>query len=151
MDRPLILWIAAAVVFAVVEAATAQILTIWFCIGSIGAIIANVLGASLTVQAIVFVAVSLLTLVVARPYLRRFTRTKVQPTNLDMCVGQTALVTEEIDNLAGKGQAKIRGSLWTARSSDGSVIPAGAQVTVQAIEGVKLIVSPDAAQDTSAT
>ncbi len=143
MDRLLILWIAAAVVFAVIEAATAQILTIWFCIGSIGAIIAYALGASLTVQIVVFVAVSLLTLVIARPYLRRFTRTKVQPTNLDMCIGQQALVTERISNLDGTGQAKIRGTVWTARSSDGAVIEPGALVKVLSIEGVKLIVAPD--------
>lgn len=142
MDRLLIGWIAAAVVFAVIEAATAQILTLWFCIGSIGAILANVCGASVTVQVIVFVAVSVLTLVIARPYLRRFTRTKVQPTNLDMCVGQPALVTETIDNLAETGQAKIRGNLWTARSADGSVIESGKTVTVVRIEGVKLIVAP---------
>ena len=143
MDRLLILWIAAAVVFAVIEAATAQILTLWFCIGSIGAIIAYALGASLTVQIVVFVAVSLLTLVIARPYLRRFTRTKVQPTNLDMCIGQQALVTERISNLDGTGQAKIRGTIWTARSSDGAVIEPGALVKVLSIEGVKLIVAPD--------
>ena len=143
MDRLLILWIAAAVVFAVIEAATAQILTLWFCIGSIGAIIAYALGASLTVQIVVFVVVSLLTLVIARPYLRRFTRTKVQPTNLDMCIGQQALVTERISNLDGTGQAKIRGTIWTARSSDGAVIEPGALVKVLSIEGVKLIVAPD--------
>ncbi len=143
MDRLLILWIAAAVVFAVIEAATAQILTLWFCIGSIGAIIAYALGASLTVQIVVFVAVSLLTLVIARPYLRRFTRTKVQPTNLDMCIGRQALVTERICNPEGTGQAKIRGAVWTARSSDGSVIEPGALVKVLSIEGVKLIVAPD--------
>ena len=143
MDRLLILWIAAAVVFAVIEAATAQILTLWFCIGSIGAIIAYALGASLTVQIVVFVAVSLLTLVIARPYLRRFTRTKVQPTNLDMCIGQQALVTERISNLDGTGQAKIRGTIWTARSSDGAVIEPGALVKVLSIEGVKLIVASD--------
>ena len=142
MDRLLILWIAAAVVFAVIEAATAQILTIWFCIGSIGAIVAHALGASPTVQVVVFV-VSLLTLVIARPYLRRFTRTKVQPTNLDMCIGQQALVTERISNLDGTGQAKLRGTVWTARSSDGAVIEPGALVKVLSIEGVKLIVAPD--------
>lgn len=146
MDRLLILWIAAAVVFAVIEAATAQILTLWFCIGSIGAIIAYALGASLTVQVVVFIAVSLLTLVIARPYLRRFTRTKVQPTNLDMCIGQQALVTERISNLDGTGQAKIRGTIWTARSSDGTVIESGALVKVLSIEGVKLIVTPDDSQ-----
>ena len=142
MDRLLILWIAAAVVFAVIEAATAQILTLWFCIGSIGAIIAYALGASLTVQIVVFVAVSLLTLLIARPYLRRFMETKKQPTNLDMCVGQQALVTERISNLNGTGQAKIRGTVWTARSRDDVEIEAGTRVTVLSIDGVKLIVEP---------
>ena len=137
----LILWIALAVIFAVTEAATAQIITLWFAIGAIGAIIANVLHAPDLVQYIVFVVVSLLTLLVARPYLRRFTRTKVQPTNLDMCIGQTAIVTEDIDNTHETGAAKIRGNVWTARSKDGEPIPKDTPVTVAAIEGVKLIVT----------
>ena len=136
----LILWIALAVIFAVAEAATAQIVTLWFVIGAIGAIIANVLHAPALVQGIVFVGVSLLTLLVARPYFKRFVKTKIQPTNLDMCIGQTALVTEDIDNTREVGAAKIRGNIWTARSQDGSPIPAGTPVTVVAIEGVKLIV-----------
>lgn len=141
MDRLLIMWIALAVVFSVIEALTAQIITIWFAAGSIGSIIANVLGASPTVQLIVFVLISLLTLIIARPYLKKFTKTKVQPTNLDMCIGKDALVTEEINNTLGTGQAKIRGSVWTARSQNEAVIPEGSLVTVEAIEGVKLIVS----------
>lgn len=141
MDRLLIMWIALAVVFSIIEALTAQIITIWFAAGSIGSIIANVLGASPTVQLIVFVLISLLTLIIARPYLKKFTKTKVQPTNLDMCIGKDALVTEEINNTLGTGQAKIRGSVWTARSQNEAVIPEGSLVTVEAIEGVKLIVS----------
>ena len=36
--------------------------------------------------------------------------------------------------------AKVNGAVWSARSADDSVIPAGKTVTVKAIEGVKLIV-----------
>ncbi len=143
MDSLLIMWIALAVVFTVIEVATAQIVTIWFAIGSIGAIISNVNGANPVGQLIVFVAVSLLTLIVARPYLRKFTKTKVQPTNADMCIGQKAIVTEKIDNTLGSGQVKIKGNIWTARSSDGENIEADAVVIVQAIEGVKLIVKKE--------
>lgn len=143
MDSLLIMWIALAVVFTVIEVATAQIVTIWFAIGSIGAIISNVIGANPVGQLIVFVAVSLLTLIVARPYLRKFTKTKVQPTNADMCIGQKAIVTEKIDNTLGSGQVKIKGNIWTARSSDGENIEADAVVIVQAIEGVKLIVKKE--------
>ena len=136
----LILWIALAVVFAVAEAATAQIVTLWFVIGAIGALIANALHATALVQGIVFVGVSLLTLVIARPFFKRVLKAERQPTNLDMCIGQTAVVTEGINNTLETGAAKIRGNVWTARSESGEEIPAGASVTVVAIEGVKLIV-----------
>ena len=140
MDNLLWVWIALAVVFGVIEAATAQIVTIWFAVGAVGAVIANVSGANLTVQLIVFVAVSILTLIIARPYLKKFTKTEMQRTNADMCIGETAVVLEEINNTQGTGQVKVRGSVWTARSRDNTVIPAGENVHVEKIEGVKLIV-----------
>ena len=141
MNTILIVWIALAVVFALIEAATAQIITIWFAVGAVGAVIAHLLGASLLVQFLVFVLLSVLTLVVARPFLVKFTRTKTQPTNLDMCIGQEALVLEEINNTNVTGQAKVRGAIWTARSQNGSVIPKDTIVIINAIDGVKLIVS----------
>ena len=144
MDNLLIMWIALAIVFAVIEAITFQVVTIWFAVGCVGAIIANVVHASPLVQLIVFVALSILTLVIARPYLKKFTKTKIQPTNADVCIGKQAIVTEEINNALSTGQAKIRGVIWTARSfEDNTVIPEGTTVTVKAIEGVKLIVTVD--------
>lgn len=140
-DKLLWVWIALAVVFGVVEAATAQIVTIWFAIGAIGALIANAAGAGVTVQLSVFVAVSILTLIIARPYLKKFTKTEMQRTNADMYIGETAVVLEEIDNTRGTGQVKVKGSVWTARSRNNSVIPTGENVYVEKIEGVKLIVS----------
>lgn len=140
MDTLLIVWIVLAIVFAVIEAMTAQIVTIWFAVGTIGAIVANVLNASEFVQLVVFVAVSILTLIIARPYMKRFTKTNVQPTNADMCIGEKAIVTEEINNILSTGQAKIRGNVWTARSVDSSIIEKDSYVIVTAIEGVKLIV-----------
>ena len=135
------MWIALAVIFGVVEAATAQIVTIWFAVGSVGALIANVVGAGTTVQLVVFVAVSILTLIIARPYLKKFTRTEMQRTNADRCIGETAIVTEEINNTQGTGQVKVGGNIWTARSLDSAIIPADEKVIVEKIEGVKLIVS----------
>ena len=144
MDNLLIMWIALTIVFAVIEALTLQVVTIWFAVGSLGAIIANVVHASPLIQLIVFVALSILTLVIARPYLKKFTKTKTQPTNADVCIGKRAVVTEEINNTLATGQVKIRGIVWTARSADdGIVIPEGTVVTVKAIEGVKLIVTTE--------
>lgn len=141
MDKMLIMWIASAVIFFVVEVLTSQIVTIWFAIGSIGAIFANVLGAKTVLQIVVFAALSLVTLLIARPYMKKFTQTQVQPTNADMCIGAKAVVTEDIDNTNGTGQVKVKGAVWSAKSADDSVICEGTVVTVKKISGVKLIVA----------
>ena len=58
-------------------------------------------------------------------------------TNADRYIGKAGVVTEQIDNEAARGLVKVLGSVWTARSADGSVIPAGANVEICAIDGVK--------------
>ena len=50
------------------------------------------------------------------------------------------VVVEEINNLEGKGQVHVNGIVWSARSSDGSVFKKDERVTVEKIDGVKLIV-----------
>lgn len=136
----LIFWIAMLVILIIVEAVTAQMVTIWFAAGAAAAIVAELLGAQVWLQWIVFVAVSAITLVATRPLVRKLTQTKVQPTNADRCIGQTAIVVEDINNVEGKGQVHVNGVIWTARSSDGSVFKKDERVTVEKIDGVKLIV-----------
>ena len=140
MDKMLIVWIASAVIFFVIEVLTSQIVTIWFAGGSIGAIFANVLKAETIWQIVVFAVLSLITLLIARPYMKKFTQTKVQPTNADMCIGSKAVVTEDIDNTKGTGQVKIKGAVWSAKSNDEEVISKDSVVIVKSISGVKLIV-----------
>lgn len=138
------IWVAAVIIFAVVEGMTAQLVSIWFVVGSIGALVASLLGAPWWVQGVVFLVLSLLTLVCTRPLMRKLTRVKPVETNADRAIGKTAVVTEEIDNLAGKGQVNVQGAVWTARSVNDDVkVPVGQHVVVQKIEGVKLIVSFD--------
>lgn len=136
----LLFWIIALVVLIIVEAVTAQMVTIWFAAGALGAIVAERLGAEVWLQWVVFVAVSAIALVATRPLVRKLTKTKVQPTNADRCIGQTAIVTEEINNIEGKGQVHVNGVTWTARSLDGTVFKKDERVTVERIDGVKLIV-----------
>lgn len=136
----LIFWIVLLILLIVVEAVTAQMVTIWFAAGAAAAIVAELLNAQVWLQWVVFIVVSAVALVATRPLVKKLTRTKVQPTNADRCIGRIAVVTEEIDNIAGKGQVSVNGITWTARSSDGSVIGKDERVTVEKIEGVKLIV-----------
>jgi membrane protein implicated in regulation of membrane protease activity len=119
---------------------TAQLVSIWFVFGSITGLIAAICGAPIILQVIIFVLVTIITLIATRPIVKKKLNTKVQPTNADRCIGQDGVVIEEINNLAPSGQVKADGKIWTARSFDQSVIPNGTVVTVEKIDGVKLIV-----------
>ncbi len=140
MSKMMIIWIALAAVFAVVEACTVQLVSIWFTIGALAALIAETLGAKEATQLIIFVVVSVIALILTRPFVKKFSSSKIQPTNADMHIGQDAIVTQDINNTEATGTAKVKGVEWTARSADGSEIPTGEIVKVKAIEGVKLIV-----------
>ncbi len=133
-------WAALTVVLVIVEAATVQLVTIWFAVGSLAAVIANLAGANTVWQCVIFVAVSLVVLVLTRPYVKRAIEKRAVPTNADRCIGREAIVSEQIDNRAGRGQVKIGGIEWTARSEDDSIIGPDEVVVVKKIEGVKVIV-----------
>lgn len=134
------LWLCAAVLFGVVEAATAGLVSVWFAVGSIGAFFAALAHLSVTVQLVIFAAVSAAALAVTRPLVDRFGKQRHVPTNLDRVIGKTASVTESVDNSAASGAVYVDGKTWTARSADGAVIPAGTRVEIQWMEGVKLFV-----------
>ena len=140
MDYMIWVWLGAAVVFGVVEALTAGLVSIWFVAGSAAALIGAFLGAGLGVQVALFVVVSAAALAVTRPLVRRYTAGKAVPTNLDRVLGDSGKVMETIDNENSSGAVYVDGKTWTARSADGSVIPAGAAVQVLRMEGVKLFV-----------
>lgn len=141
MEYMIWIWIAATVVFAVAEAVSPQLISIWFMIGSLVALIASAFSAPLWVQLTLFVAVSVVTLAVSRPILKKYLKVRTVSTNADRYIGQTAIVTDEIDNSAGTGQVTVSGAVWTARSESGEVFVKDEKVTVKSIEGVKLIVS----------
>lgn len=133
-------WIVALIAFVVIEALTAQLLTIWFAVGSVAALIAEMLGAEVWLQWTVFVAVSAVVLIATRPFVKKLTKQKLQPTNADRCIGEIAIVTEKIDNIAGKGAVKVNGIEWSARTQSGETVESGNTVKVIKIDGVKLIV-----------
>lgn len=136
-----IIWAAAILLFGILEAVTAQLVSIWFVIGAAAALIAAFCGANLTIQVIVFTAVTILALVITRPLVKKYVSPKRERTNADRVLGQTGVVVEEINNLNATGQVKVDGKIWTARSQNNSIIPIDSQITIKEISGVKLIVS----------
>lgn len=135
-----IVWLIVMVVFIVVECFTYQLMSIWMAVGALAAVIANKLGADLTVQIVVFVVTSVVLIACTRPFFSKVVKTKKEKTNADNIIGKTAVVQNTIDNLKNAGTVKISGMEWTARAEDNSVIEAGEAVEILRIEGVKVIV-----------
>ena len=133
-------WIGLIVVTAAVEAATVQLVTVWFAVGGVAGLIAYAAGLEIWLQILIFAIVSAVALAVTRPLVKKFTNGRKMPTNADRFIGEKAVVTEKIENDLSKGAVKIGGLEWTARSVDSETAEIGEQVTVEAIEGAKLIV-----------
>ena len=137
---PSAFWLIALIVLLVGEAITIGLTFVWFAVGALGALIVAVLGGALWLQVVIFLALSGVTLALDRPVFARFLKTSHAATNADRVIGQTAVVTEQIDNLSGTGQVNVAGQIWSARSAHDVVIPRETEVRVLKISGVKVLV-----------
>ncbi len=135
-----IIWIIVLIAALILEAATAALVSIWFCVAAVPTIIAAVCGANLTVQLIIFTVVTVVCLIFTRPAIKKLMPNKFTPTNSELDVGKSAVVIEEINNAIGKGRVKLNGVDWAAVSIDNSIIPADAVVIVEEVRSAKLAV-----------
>lgn len=141
---PAFFWLFVAVAAAIVESATCDLVSIWFVPGALAAMISSFFVDWLWLQLTLFLGLSLVMLilmkVVFKKYLPQSRPTKM---NADAMIGTHCMVVDAIDNLREAGSVKIKGVVWSARSTDDAVkIEAGQLVTVAEIAGVKLICKP---------
>ena len=136
-----IFWLILFVVLLIIEIFTMGLTTVWFAGGALVAFVLAFAGLGLPVQIIVFLLVSILLLVLTRPIAIKFFNQERQKTNADSLIGQRAVVLETIDTLHGTGRVEVNGMEWSAKAEDLSVvIEAGTVVSIEGIQGVKLIV-----------
>lgn len=136
-----IIWLVLMVAFLIAEGATVVMVSLWFAVGALGAMVASLLGAPVWLQVSLFLVVSALLLAALRPMVRKHFTPKLSKTNVDAIVGSKGYVTADIDNISATGTVKLGAMEWTARSSAGTVIPRGTLVQVDKIEGVKAFVT----------
>ena len=137
-----IFWLVAMVILLVIEAVVPGLISIWFALGALAALISALFHAPIWLQLVWFVLVSVLTLVLTRPLVKKYVNSRTTPTNADMGIGKDAVVTERIDNLHAKGAVLLDGKTWTARmAGENEIAEVGETVRVLRIEGVKLIVA----------
>lgn len=107
-------WLIASAVFLLIEILTLGLTSIWFAGGAVVAAIAALFGVPFLVQMLLFIVVTCLLFALTRPVAKRYLNNRVQKTNTDALIGQTALVKETINNMESKGYVQLNGQDWTA-------------------------------------
>ena len=142
-----VFWLALILVFLIIEVLTLSLVFLMLAVGSVGGLVAGLLGAPWWVELIVAAVLSLLLLFFVRPPLLRFTHRGADParSNVDALLGTRATVVQIFAD--GTGQVKLsNGETWTARLAHHSpaALVEGASVQVDSIDGATAVVSPAA-------
>jgi membrane protein implicated in regulation of membrane protease activity len=130
-----IVWLVTAIVLAIIEAATVNLVTIWFIASALVSLLLAYLGVSTYIQIAVFVLLGVILLVLTRKPLENLLKKTKQKTNADRVLDMNGIVTEEITE-EKPGEVKVDGKKWSAISN--KKIVEGSKVEILSIDGVKL-------------
>jgi membrane protein implicated in regulation of membrane protease activity len=138
-----VVWVVIAVVLLVAEATTSAFVAVYFGLAALVTAAIAAAGAGTPVQLLAFAILSVGSLLLTRPALKRAAgRTTGIRTGVDAMQGRIGVVTRPIGELE-PGQVKVGGETWTARCYyDEEAIPAGSRVEVVKVEGVTALVIP---------
>ena len=140
IDPWILIWAFIIIATVVVELATDNLVTIWFTLGAVVALITLAFGASEWVQMVTFVGSSAIFLIATRPLTKKMMRRSIIKTNADRLVGTIATVTKSFE-MGEIGEVKVDSIFWRAINLDGLSFQEGEKVMIDAITGTKLVVS----------
>lgn len=135
-----IFWLVIAVVFGVIEAMTATLVTIWFAASALITALLAIFVNNTFVLFTVFVVLSAVLVAATRPVTKRFLNKKAVATNADRIILAKGTVLKRLDPIQNTGQVSVMGQVWSAKSADGEAIEVGTTVIVKALEGVRVVV-----------
>ena len=136
-----IIWLALFVAMLGVEALGPSLVSVWFAFGALIALIVSFIPeVPWWVEVVIFVVISLATLLALRPVLRRYFKRNNYNTNIDSFTGKRGYVIEDIEYLK-PGAVKIGDVSWTAIpvNKDEKILE-NEVIEVVAVNGNKLIV-----------
>ncbi len=136
-------WLAVILVAVLFEInSPIQLVSIWAALGGVVSLILYLCNVDLSIQIVVFFAVTFLLILLTRPLARKMTKFKKVPTNADMNIGKSGKVTKIVDEEMGIFRVRVENDDWSATTEEQKILPVGTMVAVLRIEGVKLIVEP---------
>ncbi|NMC44434.1 MAG: NfeD family protein [candidate division Zixibacteria bacterium] len=136
MYTALWVWLAAALIFVVLEVFTPGFIFACFVVGSAAAGVVSLFTESYLIQGAVFGVVSLVLIPLTRRFAARITKPAPVATNMDALIGRTALVKNEVSPTGG--QIVVEDQIWQARSE--ATIAVGEKVRITAVAGAKVTV-----------
>jgi membrane protein implicated in regulation of membrane protease activity len=141
--EPWLIWLIAAVVFAVGEIATLGFFLAPFAGGALVAALLAGFDVGAFGQWAAFLVVSIALLVGLRPLARSHKRMPAQlRTGTAALIGKTGVVVERIANDEAAGLVRIDGDTWSARAYDeDQVFESGARVQIVEIRGAVALVT----------
>ena len=141
-----VFWLGLILLFVIIEVNTLEFTFLMLALGSVGGLVAGLVGAPWWAQLIIAAVLALLLLFFVKPPLLHALRKGADParSNVDALLGLGGSVT--VDFRSRSGLVKLaNGETWTARTADGVTGPElreGARVVVTAIEGATAVVVP---------
>lgn len=132
-------WLVAIIILGFIEAITEEIVSIWFVISGLLALIVSLFTDVFLIQFAIFVIVGIILMITTRSSVSKYLKVNPVRTNLDRVIGMKGIVTEDIkkDNY---GEVRVDGKRWTAYSKDDKVIKKDEFVEILNIDGNKLAV-----------
>jgi len=116
------------------------LVTIWFSLSALITLICGVIFLKPLYQILLFLVLSVVLILATKPLAKKRMRGTYVRTNTDRFIGMVAVVTKEI--LPNEiGEVKIDNQLWRAVNNEGLAFQPGEKVIVDAISGIKLVVS----------
>ena len=131
---------ALVIIFAVIEGVTLGLTTIWFALAALIMVFLSFLPIPFIYQVLIFLGISAIFLIFTRPIALKKLKIGKVKTNVESLVGKHALVTKKITEF-DRGEVKLNGQIWSAKTEDGSSLEEGIKCEVIRIEGVQVIVS----------
>lgn len=128
-------WLVLFVILSLFELVTVNLVSIWFAIGAIITTFVSLATDNIMIHLAVFTISSILLLLLTKPFVKKMKKREGVPTNLDMVIGKTGVVTEKIEK-DGIGEVKVLGKKWSAYSD--KEVEENSKVKVLSINGVKL-------------
>lgn len=129
------IWMMSFIVLVLIEIFTINLVTIWFAIGALISFFVSLCTENIGLEILIFIVVSLFTLLFTKKAVNKIKDKEMIPTNLDRVIGQTGIVTEKIKPLE-PGEVKVDGKKWTAIADE--EIDINDEVKILSINGVKL-------------